>query len=216
MRNYFDGSFQKETELFSTKFSNNNDQSIDVFITKDRIILLDTSSLLNLQKRDMINSELDDIKTLMLLLNNCHLIINTHDGSPNIAISRLISCSEQLLPLRPHHPLFISIGNNMQPGTKMISNDSRIHNANDSFFIPNFHHSSVALHNYDCINVQEKFQEIVFMKKREKMIESENEPFTEKSWCQRFKSSLNEIKKGDYFSRKYEGLRDKFHQSVET
>lgn len=51
-------------------------EGIQMYITKDRMILLDCSPVLaNLQKKDCILSEIDDLKLIMLLFSICHLVI---------------------------------------------------------------------------------------------------------------------------------------------
>jgi hypothetical protein len=207
-----------QNEVFSTT-GIHSDLTIDCYVTSDRIIILDTSPLLVNLKRDMINSELDDIKTIMLLLHTCHLLINVHDGFPDLSISRLLNQAEQFSPHEfKHRPLFASIGNKIQPGTKKSPQvDSRVHEANDVLLIPDLGDPSVDLY-YDVDDIIQRFQEIVFMKKRFSMTDNDNEAFTEIVWWKRFEKAVEKLKKekADYFLRKYENLKDKFHQSIEN
>lgn len=79
--------------------------------------------------------------------------------------------------------------------------------------MPDFHHHSLHLH-HDVGQVIQDYQEQIFMLKRYSLIEDEEEIFTEKKWSQRVLQVLEGLK-GDYFLRKYDGLRDKYHQQVE-
>lgn len=218
---YFDGhTFCQENEIFPTNgLGVEVGVVIDMFITADRIILLDCSPLLhNIQKRerDMIfsESELHDIQAFKILLENCHLVTVVHEGFPDLSVSRIISLAEHMSPNESkHRPLFASVANKVQPGKKVLHFDSRIHDG-ANLYIPDLHHPSVELHD-DVNSIIQEFQESVFMMKRWSM--ESDEVFTEKMWGQRLMKSVEQIKKGDYFSRKYEALsREKFHQAVEN
>jgi hypothetical protein len=104
------------------------------------------------------------------------------------------------------------VSNNVQPGTKVPSIDPRVH-AGHSLIVPNFHHHSLYLH-HDVAQVIQDYQEQIFMLKRYSMIEDEEEVFNEKKWFQRVLQVVESLK-GDYFLRKYDELRDKYHQPVE-
>jgi 50S ribosome-binding GTPase len=205
-----------QNHIFQTEHANSGNcegNSLDAFITADRIIILDCSSiLLNSQKRDMMVSESDDIKLMQICLQVSHLVIIVHDGFPDMSVSRIINMAEQMSSHESkHRPVFASVANRVQPGSKILQFDSRIHDGKN-LLIPDFNHPSVELH-HDIQEVIQEFQETVFMMKRWSMIEDE-EAFTEKKWGQRLLKCVDQIKKGDYFSRKYEALKDKFHQPV--
>lgn len=207
--------FRKEREIFTSKATTHEGSSIDVYISQDRIIFLDTSPLLsNIQRRDMMIAESDDIKSLVILLQVCHLVLVVNDGYPNLSIARLLSIAEYMVPSEmKHRPVFASIGNRVQPGTKIMEFDKRILQSS-SILIPDLHHHGINLH-HDIHEIIQNLQEKVFMMKRWSMMDSEEEIFTEKKWFQRLVHVLEQIK-SDYFLRKYEALRDKFHQPVEN
>lgn len=70
--NYKEGIFPMKEYMTS----NSQSDGIQMCITKDRKILLDCSPVLaNLQKKDCILSEIDDLKLIMFLLSVCHLVI---------------------------------------------------------------------------------------------------------------------------------------------
>lgn len=189
--------------------------TIDMYITMDRIIFLDTSPLLqNVQRRDMMVSECADIEMLLLLLQICHLILVVNDGFPDIPVMRLMTLAEQMIPDSiKHRPTIFTIGNRIQPGTKMLSMDSRIQNGT-SIFVPDLHHPGIHLH-HDIYQVIQNLQEKVFMMKRCSMMENDDEVFTEQKWGKRLVSVVDQMK-NDYFLRKYEAFRDKFHQPIEN
>lgn len=172
-------------------------------------MFLDTSPLLsNVQKRDMMISEVDDIKMISMLLQLCHLVLLVNDGFPDIPVARLIAVADQVIPKNmPHRPAFAYIGNRVQPGTKIMHLDPRIHSGSN-IVVPDLQHPSIRLH-HDIHDVIQALQEKVYMSKRFSMDENE-EAFTEKRWGQRLTSVMDQMK-NDYFLRKYEALRDRFH-----
>lgn len=206
--------FKSQHETFTTKTAQAYEGStIDTFITADRIIVLDPSPLAsNPQRRDMIVAESDDLKMILMLIQLSHLIVVVHNGYPDMSLLRLIKLADMMVPSDvKHRPRFIFVGNNMQPGTKPMTLDPRIHSG-CSLMIPNFHHRSLKLH-HDVAQVIQDYQEQIFMLKRYSM-EDDEEIFTEKKWSQRVMQVVESLK-GDYFLRKFDGLRDKYHQQVE-
>lgn len=72
-------------------------EGIQMFVTRDRTILLDCSPvLINPYKKDCILNELDDLKMLIFLLSVCHLLIVVNDNGININYLRLIQCAENM------------------------------------------------------------------------------------------------------------------------
>jgi hypothetical protein len=92
--------FKIEHETFNTRKSQNYEGStIDMFITTDRIFVLDPSPICsNVQRRDMIVAESDDLKMLMMLLQICHLIVIVHQGYPDMSLLRMINLADTLIP----------------------------------------------------------------------------------------------------------------------
>lgn len=215
-QSYLNRTFQNHHETFTTNGANCDvNNTLDMFITADRVILIDCSPFLfNVQKRDMMVSELDDIRTCMVLLKICHLLVVANDGFPDLSVLRIINLAELMTSNESkHRPLFASVANKIQPGRKTLQMDERIFDSTH-LIIPDLNHPSVEIH-HDVDEIKQKFQETVFMMKRWPLIES-GEAFTEQKWGQLLVTSVDQIKKGDYFSRKYEALRDKFHQPVEN
>lgn len=73
-------------------------EGIEMFITKDRTILLDCSPVLcNQHKQEITLSEIDDLKMIMFLLNVCHKLIVVEDGTDlNLSLIRLIQCAAKM------------------------------------------------------------------------------------------------------------------------
>lgn len=72
-------------------------EGIQMFVTRDRTILLDCSPVLsNPYKKDCILNELDDLKMLIFLLSVCHVLIVVNDNGININYLRLIQCAENM------------------------------------------------------------------------------------------------------------------------
>lgn len=92
--------FKVEHEIFNTRKSQNYEGStIDMFITTDRIFVLDPSPICsNFQKRDMIVAESDDLKMLLMLFQLCHLVVVTYDGYPNLSLLRMINLADMMIP----------------------------------------------------------------------------------------------------------------------
>lgn len=207
--------FLKEREVFSTSGVTYEGNTLDLFVTQDRIIFLDSSPLIsNAQRRDMVTSECDDIKTLTMLIQLCHLILVVHEGFPDTSVARLLKTADEMVPTNiKHRPVISYIANKVQPGTSVKQFDSRIHDG-ANLLVPDLFHAGLSLH-HDTSQVIQLLQERVFMMKRWSMMDSEEEVFTEKKWGQRLVAVMDQIK-NDFFLRKYELLRDKFHQPVEN
>lgn len=104
-RTNIDDSFSFENDgVFKTRrskefiFSNMPaTEGIQMYITRDRTILLDCSPVLcNPYKKDGILNELDDLKMLIFLLSVCHLLIVVEDNGFNMNFLRLLQCAENM------------------------------------------------------------------------------------------------------------------------
>lgn len=207
--------FRLKHEVFPINGVAYEGNTIDMFITTDRIIFLDTSPLLaNVQRRDMIVSECDDIKLMLMMIQLCHLILVVHDSFPHVSVARLLHVADQMVPNEmKHRPVTVYIGNRVQPGAKVLHINTKVHNG-VNLVVPDLNHSAAGLH-YDLPQVIQDLQEKVFMMKRWSMMDNDDEVFTEKKWGQRLLQVVEQMK-ADYFLRKYEAFRDKFHQPIEN
>lgn len=74
-------------------------EGIQMFITKDRTILLDCSPVLcNPYKKDYVINEIDDLKMIIFLMSVCNLLIVVQEDMMNPNILRLLYCAEMMKP----------------------------------------------------------------------------------------------------------------------
>lgn len=208
--------FQSRREVFSTRPVNFEGATIDTFITSNRIIVFDTSPVAaNVQRRDMIVAESDDLKLLSILIQSCHLIFAVYDGGfPDLSLQRLVNCALQITPkTHKHRANIVFVANRVEPGTKPLKVNEKIHSG-VQMSIPDFSVSNVSLY-HDIPQIIQDFQEKAFMMKRYSMLDADTEVFTEKKWCDRMFKVIDGLR-NDYFLRKYDNLRDKYHQPVEN
>jgi protein SMG9 len=204
-----------------------------MFITQDRFIYLDTPPVLcNHFKKDFIVSEMDDIKTIMLLLNSCHiLIIVLGDDFVNINLIRLLLCAEMISQFDRtgadvKYPTIVFVRNKakdldyirntgditMQIFEKMFKNsklniyrqDKEFGKVNLTYF-PEIANSP----DEDTIYKVREFRRKLFMTPRSKMFELV-EGFNEKLWSQIIINCVDQ-QNNNYFLRKYENLKEKYN-----
>lgn len=76
------------------------EEGIQMYITQDRTILLDCSSVLNNPfKKDCSMTEIDDLKQAIFLLSVCHLVLVVQEDFINTNFIRLIRNAEMMKPL---------------------------------------------------------------------------------------------------------------------
>lgn len=228
--------------------------TIDMFITTDRLILLDTSALFfNPQRRDFMVNETDDLKQLILLQKTCDIIICVYDDYHCINLLRLLLTAEQMIhdQQHKHHPAILFVKNRTGPGPALeppmteiyqqIFTESQLKFLTKTFddtleinptmnpsivpvakakaqinqiSIPDTANRSVRLNN-EIDAIVKDFRERILMMERKQRITSDLEPFTEKKWALLFSSTIDQCKT-DYFLRRYENLRERFHQQVDA
>ena len=227
--------------------------TIDMFITTDRLILLDTSALCyNPQRRDFMVNETEDIKQLILLQKTCHVIICVYDDYHCINLLRLLITAESMIQHQQlnHHPTILFVKNRTGPGPELeppmteiyekMFTGSKLKYLTETFIeipevnpimnpsiipapppkaqinqlsIPDIANRSVRLSNEIDATIKD-FRERILMMERNKRITPDMEPFTEKKWAQLFSTTIDQCKT-DYFLRRYENLRERFHQQVD-
>ena len=112
---YHTSIFKDEDGIFPTKLkphkcsARSRTESTHMFITSDRLILLDSPPVLcNSYKKDMITNELDDLRQIIVFLSVCHLLIVVHDDyCVNMSFMRLLHFAELMKPGMDNKP-FIS------------------------------------------------------------------------------------------------------------
>lgn len=126
---YYSSIFKDEEGIFPTKLkphkcsARSRTESTHMFITSDRLILLDSPPVLcNSYKKEMITNELDDLRQLIVFLSVCHLLIVVHDDYfVNMSFMRLLHLAELMKPGMDNKP-FIS---NYFPNVLFIKNRAK-------------------------------------------------------------------------------------------
>uniref|UniRef100_T1PJR5 50S ribosome-binding GTPase n=1 Tax=Musca domestica TaxID=7370 RepID=T1PJR5_MUSDO len=102
---YFRKVFEEEDCIFPTKLKANKcsarsrTESTHLFITSDRMILLDTPPVMsNAYKKDLINNELEDLDSIITLMSVCHLLIIVQDDYFNLSFLNLLRLAELMKP----------------------------------------------------------------------------------------------------------------------
>lgn len=98
--------FNKGDGIFTTKRTKEQifssaptTEGIQMYITKDRTILLDCSPVLcNPYKKDYVINEIDDLKMIIFLMSVCNLLVVVQEDMMNINILRLLNCAEMMKP----------------------------------------------------------------------------------------------------------------------
>ncbi|XP_055372676.1 protein SMG9 [Condylostylus longicornis] len=97
--------FKNREGVFPTKFKSGKSpstprtESLHMFITKDRLILLDGPPILsNPGKKDATTNEVEDINLIILLLTVCHLLIVVQDDYFDLNLVRLLQFAELCKP----------------------------------------------------------------------------------------------------------------------
>ncbi|XP_004530548.1 protein SMG9 [Ceratitis capitata] len=106
--------FINEGGIFPTKlkqhkcYARSRTESTHMFITSDRLILLDSPPVMcNSYRKDMTTNELDDLRQLISFLSVCHLLIVVQDDYFNMNFIRLLQFAELMKPSHDNKP-FVS------------------------------------------------------------------------------------------------------------
>ncbi|XP_075155239.1 protein SMG9 [Haematobia irritans] len=108
---YYRKVFVDEDSIFPTKLKANKcsarsrTESTHLFITSDRMILLDTPPVMvNAYKKDMITNELDDLDGIITLMSVCHLVIVVQDDYFNLSFMNMLRFAELMKPSQDVKP----------------------------------------------------------------------------------------------------------------
>ncbi|XP_050095821.1 protein SMG9 isoform X2 [Anopheles aquasalis] len=73
------------------------DNEVKIFITEDRLVLLDyTEPLIGQIRKDFIQHEQEELKRMMLLLKICHVLLIVQEEYYNIRIMRSLVCAKMM------------------------------------------------------------------------------------------------------------------------
>ncbi|XP_053951590.1 protein SMG9 [Anastrepha ludens] len=111
---YYTKLFVEEDNVFPTKLkphkcsARSRTESTHMFITADRLILLDSPPVMcNSYRKDMTTNELDDLRQIISFLTVCHLLIVVQDDYFNMNFIRLLQFAEIMKPTHDNKP-FVS------------------------------------------------------------------------------------------------------------
>lgn len=97
--------FKEQESIFPIKIKPNKGaawprtESIHMFITKDRMILLDSPPVMcNSYKKDELTNEMDDMHNLIIFLSVCHLVIFVQNDNFDMNLVRLFQIAEMTKP----------------------------------------------------------------------------------------------------------------------
>ncbi|XP_021707787.1 protein SMG9 isoform X2 [Aedes aegypti] len=225
------------TSLFGRSETVEFEDEIRMHITKDRIILLDSASVLsNRGNKDFVLSELDDIRRIMLLLSVCHVLLVLQEDYFNINFIRLLRCAEMMIQrdqkdTQHLNPRIIFVKNKcnrnnftIQDKTfhekiyKQILKDTKLKiysNEDDkekinAIYLPKLFYDNLLFTDDDSsFSCILKLRQHVFMTPTHDAVEG-CESLTEKAWSQIVHHVL-ESHHNNYFLRKYENLKEKYN-----
>ncbi|XP_039962141.1 protein SMG9 [Bactrocera neohumeralis] len=120
--------FVEEDSFFPTKLkphkcsARSRTESTHMFITGDRLILLDSPPVMcNSYRKDMTTNELDDLRQIISFLSVCHLLIVVQDDYFNMNFIRLLQFAEIMKPTQDNKP-FVS---NYFPNVLFVKNRAK-------------------------------------------------------------------------------------------
>ncbi|XP_055902779.1 protein SMG9 [Eupeodes corollae] len=103
--------FKEQESIFPIKIKPNKGaawprtESIHMYITKDRMILLDSPPVLcNSYKKDELTNEMDDMHNLIIFLTVCHLVIFVQNDHFDMSLVRLFQMAEMTKPNQDTKP----------------------------------------------------------------------------------------------------------------
>ncbi|XP_011189674.2 protein SMG9 [Zeugodacus cucurbitae] len=125
---YYTKLFVEEDSFFPTKLkphkcsARSRTESTHMFITADRLILLDSPPVMcNSYRKDMTTNELDDLRQIISFLTVCHLLIVVQDDYFNMNFIRLLQFAELMKPSHDNKP-FVS---NYFPNVLFVKNRAK-------------------------------------------------------------------------------------------
>lgn len=125
---YYTKLFVEEDSFFPTKLkphkcsARSRTESTHMFITLDRLILLDSPPVMcNSYRKDMTTNELDDLRQIISFLTLCHLLIVVQDDYFNMNFIRLLQFAEIMKPSHDNTP-FVS---NYFPNVLFVKNRAK-------------------------------------------------------------------------------------------
>lgn len=194
----------------------NGGNSIELFITNNRIFLLDTAPIYeNTSGREFIVSEADDIRQIQAMLRLCHELLIVYENHQILNIVRLLICAKRMMnPYECDEPVVTLVENFTRPGSapnpmteiakRLLTHNSISDNIN-CIKLPDF--GFVTPNHEDPLETIEQLRDDINTRKELKSFDDPKD--TEKCWWESFTKMSME---GGYFLKAYEDLRDKYYQ----
>uniref|UniRef100_A0A8D8CAD0 Protein SMG9 n=2 Tax=Culex pipiens TaxID=7175 RepID=A0A8D8CAD0_CULPI len=223
-------------DIFSRKGSKELDEEIRMFITMDRIVLLDSAPVMSSRgRKDFIIGEMDDLRRILLLFNTCHVLIVMLEDDFNINFIRLLLCAEMMIQKEQknaHHlsPRLVFVKNKCEPKKSNFQEVAAYENIYKQLFngsklkifsseedcerlnmvaLPDLSDDSLLTTDAERLASVEQLRQRIFMSPKYVANEA-HEGFNEKMWSQLVTTVLEEHH-NNYFLRKYENLSEKYN-----
>uniref|UniRef100_A0A1Q3F4E2 G domain-containing protein n=1 Tax=Culex tarsalis TaxID=7177 RepID=A0A1Q3F4E2_CULTA len=223
-------------DIFSRKGSKELDEEIRMFVTPDRIILLDSAPVMSSRERkDFIIGELDDLRRIILLLNTCHVLIVMLEDNFNINFIRLLLCAEMMIQKEQKNtqylcPSLVFVKNKCERKNSTPQEAASYENIYKQLFkgsklkifsleencerlnivtLPDLSDDSLLTTNAERWASVEILRQRIFMTPKN-LANEVQEGFNEKRWSQLVTAVLEEHH-NNYFLRKYENLSEKYN-----
>lgn len=200
-------------------FTGNTKLGIDAFITPSRVILLDSTPIMDFSRnRSFIIKEADDFRQIQMLLRLCNELIIVYEPHQVMNLMRLVICAKNLMkPYGCDEPNITLIENRGQPGCSTSSmgeiaagiiSKSHITDNIHCYRIPDIDRSMP--HHEDPYQEVERLRDDINTRKELKTYEEHQD--SEKSWLEKLgKMKFN----SEDLVQRYEGVCEKFYQQRE-
>lgn len=208
-------------------------EGIDLYITEDRLFVLDCGPFLTnqLHKEGILN-ELDELKVLILLLNICHTLVVVENNYLNPNLWRMLHCADMmktsLKDVGPDHSAMLMFVKNRAARDEPLDRMQKIYRNifRTSDLNISYKHAEEAV-NYltfpdlsdfsgDRISDVDKLrQHVLSFRRRALMTKNHNfasqiPNFNEKLWLQMVAKAWD-ANSNNYFLKKYLNLKEKFN-----
>ncbi|XP_058124193.1 uncharacterized protein LOC131287925 [Anopheles ziemanni] len=235
---YRDHADEKTDRIFPvhSTINLNGENEVKMYITDDRLILLDCSEcIFGHTRKDFIQYEQDELKKMMILLKSCHVILVVQEEYYNIRLIRTLIWAEMMMQVHSKQPSkLVFIRNKVNPCIVSSQTRSQVENLYKNIFrnSPSFsitHDTLIettgskqeafnyiefpALRKGETVDTNDHLKETILSLR--KLVYAGRETImvnncTEKAWGQAL-VKLVDCQEGNFFIDKYEKLKDKYN-----
>lgn len=190
--------------------------AVEAFITKDRVIFLDSTSVLNgLNCREFVLNESDDLRQVQTLFRMCNELLIVYENHQIMSLLRIIMCAKSMLnPYECNESVVTLVENRTRPGraespvtiiAKHLLTQNNVSGSVNTFSLPDINRAE------DSIEIVHQLRYDINTRKEVKAFKR---PFeTEKSWWEQLGKMRMD---GGHFIQEYESIRDKYYQPIEN